>query len=527
MKTPYKYLHAFILLLYFSMHDYTSIAQENCNNGKDDDGNGLIDLFDPACQCPVNTTDNLLLNASFESYNHCPVYYTYDQDYKIADYWQFGSNTNQAEYYHNLNCTLDSAHVLLTMPPALPMPQGTGFISIYNATFANSTPENQIPKTYVGQCLQNPLQKGGDYTLIFYAGRFRSWDNLTGKIFPFTVAVFGNADCDAVPFGPRNEFGNGCPANYKGWALLGKTTMYNSGEWIQGRIRLTVPYDIGVIEIGPDCSILDNIPDLADSTTFLDYHVYYLDDLHLLQPKDFEHIHVKPGINCNDLPVLQAPVFANAVYQWYKDSIAILNATSNTYSIMDTSGVHYYNAMITINDTCITTEPFLVTSSQLNKIKIPADTVLCKGDTLLLALPLNGISYNINGVTNNEVSIYETGNYLVTATDIYGCQKIFSSNVAEGNCTDCDVFVPSAFTPNGDGLNDLFKAKINCVSKEFHCKIFNRWGQTIFESSDINYGWNGTYSGILMPPGSYVYYIAYKTSSGILKTAKGIVTLIK
>jgi gliding motility-associated-like protein len=511
------------------MHSYHIIAQEICNNGKDDDGNGLTDLFDPACQCHLSIIGNLLLNASFESYNHCPIYYTYDQDYKIANYWQFGSNSNDAEYYHNLNCTSDSAHVLLKMPPALPMPQGKGFISIYNANFVDSFPENQTPKTYVGQCLQNPLQKGGDYTLSFYAGRFRSWDNLTGKIFPFTVAVFGNADCNAVPFGPQNEFGNGCPANYKGWTLLGKTTMYSSGDWVQGKIRLTIPYDIHVIEIGPDCSVLPNIVDQADSTTFLDYHLYYLDDLHLLQTKDFhlEYIHTKTGINCNDLPVLQAPVFTNAVYQWYKDSIAIGGATSNIYSVADTTGVHYYNVTITTNDTCITTEPFLVTPSQLNKIKIPADTILCKGDTLLLSPALDGISYNINGIANNEVIIDKPGNYQVTATDINGCQKIFNSNVAEGNCTDCDMFVPTAFTPNGDGLNDMFIARLYCVPKEFHCRIFNRWGETIFESNDINKGWNGRYSGILMPSGSYVYYIVYKTSSGMLKTAKGVVTLIK
>src|ERR1700759_2386245 len=73
MKLSYK--HTQLLLLYlFLINSYRGIAQEICNNGKDDDGDGLIDLYDPDCQCHFTVTDNLLLNGSFESYDHCPVY---------------------------------------------------------------------------------------------------------------------------------------------------------------------------------------------------------------------------------------------------------------------------------------------------------------------------------------------------------------------------------------------------------------------------------------------------------------------
>src|ERR1051326_7935771 len=96
----------------------------------------------------------------------------------------------------------------------------TIFIAISNSAYIDPIPEKEMAKTYVGQCLPAPLKQGEQYTLSFYAGRFRSWDNLTGKIFPFTVALFGHADCSAMPFGQLSGLGNGCPLNYPGWILL-------------------------------------------------------------------------------------------------------------------------------------------------------------------------------------------------------------------------------------------------------------------------------------------------------------------
>ena len=337
-----------------------------------------------------------------------------------------------------------------------------------------------MTKSYVGQCLQTPLQKGESYTLSFNAGRFRSWDNLTGKIFPFDVAVFGNADCSAVPFGKVHASGNGCPSNYAGWVLLGEMTMHSSGQWVQGTINLTIPYDINVIEIGVDCNILAPIVDLTDSTTYLDYHIYYLDDLHLLPTKDFPFEYIRTQINsaCNGLPVLEAPVVTgSSSYQWYKDSLAIADATGTSYAVPDTSGRHYYNVLITTPNKCITSEPFLVAGSKLNTIRIPRDTILCLNDTMVLSPALDGISYNVNGETNPVVTITNEGLYNITATDASGCEKNFVTNITKQNCAECDAYIPGAFTPNGDGLNDLFKPTLKCLYSDYHFSIFNRWGK--------------------------------------------------
>lgn len=510
---------------------YENFAQEICNNSIDDDGNGLIDLHDPACQCQFKVTGNLLLNGSFESYKHCPVY-AYDKDSDLIDYWEYGTRTNinETNYYHNFACSHDSELVMQYMPPAFPLPDGNAFVSIMNTTYTDtSIPEKGFTKSYVGQCLQTPLKAGENYALSFYAGRFRSWDNPTGKIFPFTVAVFGNANCKAVPFGKSGVLGNGCPTNYEGWVLLGETEIFSENQWLQNKISFTVPFDIKVIEIGVDCSKLPPVIDLADSTTYLDYHQFYLDDIHLLPAKDFpfKYISVKTSSYCNGYPVLQAPVVRNASYQWYKDSIAIKDATDSIYQVTDTAKTNYYNVLITTDTGCIISEPFLVTPSNLNKLNIPSDTFLCKNVTLKLAPALQGISYTINGVTNSDITINKQGNYFFTATDVFGCKKNFNVTVTESDCEDCEPYVPSAFTPNGDGLNDIFKAKFNCTVTNYKLSVYNRWGKRIFVSDDVNKGWNGEFFQDKTLPGSYIYFIQYKSFGGKPKIIKGVVVLIR
>ena len=224
---------------------------------------------------------------------------------------------------------------------------------------------------------------------------------------------------------------------------------------------------------------------------------------------------------------MEAPVFNNATYQWYRDSIAIIGATASTYKVMDTEGKSYYNVLINKIDSCIISEPFLITTTNLDVLKIPVDTGLCAGDTLLLAPAIDGITYKINGAINANVSINTPGSYTITASDVYGCEKVFNVNVTKWDCSDCNAYVPTSFTPNNDGLNDLFKPKFYCAIARFHFSIYNRWGTKIFETNDINKAWDGIYAGKELPLGSYVYLIDYTTAPGVTKTSKGLITLLR
>ncbi len=88
------------------------------------------------------------------------------------------------------------------------------------------------------------------------------------------------------------------------------------------------------------------------------------------------------------------------------------------------------------------------------------------------------------------------------------------------------VFIPNAFTPNGDGANDVLQVYTQGV-KFFEWKIFDRWGEKVFESNNVNDGWDGTYKGKEAAPGVYSYYLKLVFDDNSSRTMKGGTTLMK
>jgi gliding motility-associated-like protein len=95
------------------------------------------------------------------------------------------------------------------------------------------------------------------------------------------------------------------------------------------------------------------------------------------------------------------------------------------------------------------------------------------------------------------------------------------------------IALPNAFTPNGDGLNDVFyviAGKDVKMVKQF--QVFNRWGQKMFEktngkTNDISFGWNGYYNGQLVAQGTYVYQIVIELLTGELEIHKGNISVVR
>ncbi|HMN32788.1 MAG TPA: gliding motility-associated C-terminal domain-containing protein [Chitinophagaceae bacterium] len=124
-----------------------------------------------------------------------------------------------------------------------------------------------------------------------------------------------------------------------------------------------------------------------------------------------------------------------------------------------------------------------------------------------IATPLEDITYTVTGVSI-----------------LQGCPQTASVNI---KVVQPDVVLPNAFTPNGDGVNDIFRV----VGRNFinlqEFKIFNRWGVELFSTSDINKGWDGTYKGVPQDPGVYFYQIRVAYPNGKTQNLKGDVTLIR
>lgn len=87
--------------------------------------------------------------------------------------------------------------------------------------------------------------------------------------------------------------------------------------------------------------------------------------------------------------------------------------------------------------------------------------------------------------------------------------------------------IPNAFTPNGDGLNDVFAPVTNSEIQSYQLDIYARNGQKLFTSRDLQYGWNGEYQGGMMEGGSYIYFIKYKDADGQEHIDKGQLLLIR
>lgn len=134
------------------------------------------------------------------------------------------------------------------------------------------------------------------------------------------------------------------------------------------------------------------------------------------------------------------------------------------------------------------------------------------------------------GETGNEITVMPEVNtsYTVTCIDIYGCEASdeFTLMVVQPTCTEEDVFLPSAFTPNGDNVNDVLFVRSKFIDI-MELKIYNRWGEEVFRSTDPMDGWDGTFEGEPLAPDVFAYSLEVTCINGDEYVALGNVSLLK
>jgi trimeric autotransporter adhesin len=112
----------------------------------------------------------------------------------------------------------------------------------------------------------------------------------------------------------------------------------------------------------------------------------------------------------------------------------------------------------------------------------------------------------------------------VVVTYNHGCEV--SASIRINVAGNPPIYVPNAFTPNGDGIDDIWSVFGTGV-KDIKATVFNRWGEKVFESSNQSDGWDGTYKGQLQPPGVYVYVVEIVYLNDEKTTKEGSLTLIR
>lgn len=164
---------------------------------------------------------------------------------------------------------------------------------------------------------------------------------------------------------------------------------------------------------------------------------------------------------------------------------------------------------------------------QVNELPHPdlsTDSVLCIGTGLILD-PGRFSSYLWqDGSTGETFSVQQGGVYSVAVTNSCG-NATATVQIAERNC---NVLFPDAFTPNGDGRNDLFKVLNSYAISQYHLMVFDRWGVKVFETQDPAKGWDGNVGGVRQSMGTYVWTCTFSTrGSNVAENRKGTVTLIR
>ena len=149
-------------------------------------------------------------------------------------------------------------------------------------------------------------------------------------------------------------------------------------------------------------------------------------------------------------------------------------------------------------------------------------TVLNGGTGNYIWTPGNSLS-----CTNCQSTIanpLQTTTYFVSYTNVELCTSfdtltVFVIPVSE-------IYFPTAFSPNGDGINDIYAALSDSV-KVFELNIYNRWGELVFTSNDLSIGWDGFFKGTEQPLDTYVYVAHATLYNNKKKNYKGILTLLR
>ena len=164
---------------------------------------------------------------------------------------------------------------------------------------------------------------------------------------------------------------------------------------------------------------------------------------------------------------------------------------------------------------------------------LPEDTTLCSQGTLDLdvRMPFGDADYLwSNGSTAPLLSVIDEGSYSVTVSNFCG-EAVDNINVVYDECD--GLFIPNAFTPDFDGINDEFVPYSDGDFKQIvQFDIYTRWGELIFSKSgnvtDLrDFKWDGTYKGKPVPTGVYVYVLDVIFKDDSVQLFKGDVSLIR
>lgn len=392
--TFFKYLFTLSLILFsFSLN-----AQEICDNGIDDDNDGLIDFNDDDCICELFIPSSLIPNPSFEDMSCCPEA---NEMLNCADGWIQASSPT-TDYVHLCGDYTGNSNIPAFAPE--PFADGEGAVGFRDGQ--SSVGPNY--KEYVGACLTQSMEVGVLYRLDFFIG-FR--DNVPGSL-DFDIAIFGATNCNSLPFG-GNSITIGCPANTGQYDELGQLNVSGNNEWVNVIIDFTPTKAYEVIVLGPAC---------AANPQYLMNPYFYVDRLALAEVSEFGFPLNESGKICENDLILSVEDDGESTFQWYKDGVAIIGETGSSINlgatIPDVEGK--YMVVIYTEGNCTISREYEV---RVPPYYAPIDGLICESD-----------SYIVGTDTMDQAGYYEI---TILADD--GCDSIVQLTLDVSPTTTSDI----------------------------------------------------------------------------------------
>ncbi len=219
-------------------------------------------------------------------------------------------------------------------------------------------------------------------------------------------------------------------------------------------------------------------------------------------------------ICAGDTIILTAKTISGVTYQWQD------NSTDSFYVVTEPGN---YN--VTVTNNCGTdNDAIQFTQPNLMSVDVGNDTTVCEGNTIILDASTPNATYLWqDNSTNPTFTVTQAGTYSVVVNNDCGTTED-SINITSISC-DCNTFLPNAFTPDGDGVNDQFIASSFCTFTKYNLIIMDRWGQQVFQSDNITDRWDGTYKGEKVNTGIYIYLLTSSVNNKPLQIMNGSITL--
>lgn len=405
-------------------------AQEICNNGIDDDSDGLIDLNDVTdCTCGSTSVPSLIPNPSFETMNCCPSTFS---EMNCAGSWIQASSAT-SDYMNTCGMVFAAA----TNAGLVPFPDGNGIVG---TIFSPGWQE------YVGACLSSPLVAGTPYTLQMNIAS-TPIDNYGGvcnggviDFGPIDIVIYGTTNCANLPFN-----GYGCPPS-PAWQVLGLANYTPLPAWGIISISFTPPVNITGIIIGSPCTLPPSYSPPSGC-----YPYFYYDNLLLNTTSSFSGI-TPAGSWCANNFQLLSSITAGATYQWYLNGVALVGQTGTTLDISANSfGSGNYSCVVTVGPNCSVSS-----YSVLSQSAPTADfnfTSACFGSlptlftdsSYVTSGTITAWSWNFGDPPSgaNNTSTLQNPSHLFTSTGTFNVTLISTSN---NGCQDT-IVIPVTVNP--------------------------------------------------------------------------------